>query len=68
MSVNGKFEFIGRADLLELADRFVVPAAAAVVDEVLAAVARWPEFAAAAGVAPHDADRIATDLEAFSPR
>jgi serine/threonine-protein kinase HipA len=68
MSVNGKFEGITRADLLELADRFIVPEPAAVIDQVLEAVTRWPEFAKEAEVAPEQIEKIASDIEAFRPR
>jgi serine/threonine-protein kinase HipA len=67
MSVNGKFEAIGRADLLELADRFAVPAALRALDDVVAAVDDWPTFAADGGVSAHDVGRIAADLGAFRP-
>ena len=67
MSVNGKFEGIGRADLLELADRFAVPAAVDVFGDVLEAVARWTEYAQEVGVADHDVVRIQADLDAFRP-
>ena len=68
MSVNGKFEGINRADLLELGDRFVVPAPARVIDEILDAVGRWPTFAEAANVDGEQAQRIAASLETFRPR
>jgi serine/threonine-protein kinase HipA len=68
MSVNGKFEGITRADLLELGDRFVVPAPARVIDEILDAVDRWPTFAEAANVDGEQARRIASSLETFRPR
>jgi serine/threonine-protein kinase HipA len=67
MSVNGKFEGIGRSDLLELADRHVVPAPGQVLGEVLAAVERWPEFAEEAGVAGPDTARVSADHHAFRP-
>jgi serine/threonine-protein kinase HipA len=57
MSVNGKSVAITRADLDEVADRFQVPGASAIVQDVLAAVQAWPEFAAEAGV-----PRITVDL------
>ncbi|MFT4228949.1 MAG: hypothetical protein QM602_01510, partial [Microbacterium sp.] len=50
MSVNGRFEGIGEADLLLLADQFEVPGARGIVGEVSEAVARWPEFAREAGI------------------
>lgn len=58
MSVEGRFDDIGRAELLAVADRFQVPERFAVLDRVRDAVASWPRFAAAAGVSPEDADRI----------
>ena len=67
MSVNGKFERIGRADLLELADRFVVPSPGRVMTEVLDAVRRWPDFAEQAQVPARDVERISADLAAFRP-
>ena len=68
MSVNGKFEGITRADLLELADRFLVPGAVMAFEQVLGAVGRWPEYAEEAGVPGSDIDRIGTDLGTFTPR
>jgi serine/threonine-protein kinase HipA len=67
MSVNGKFEGIDRVDLLELADRFAVPAAASALDDVLDAVGRWPAFAESADVSGADIERIAADHLAFAP-
>jgi len=67
MSVNAKFEGITRADLAELADRFVVPAPDRVLDDVLAAVDAWPACAEEAGVPAHDLKRIAADHKAFRP-
>ena len=48
MSVNGRFRDIGRADLEAVGDRFLVPRYRQVIREVVAAVQRWPEFAAQA--------------------
>lgn len=62
MSVNGRFDDISRKDLLTVADRFGVPRAKLALDEVKAALARWPEFAHEAGV-PSDKERqIAADF------
>lgn len=54
MSINGKREAITRDDLLTVAERFRItrPRAHRFVDEVMAAVARWPEFAKDTGVSP----------------
>jgi serine/threonine-protein kinase HipA len=68
MSVNGKFEGITRSDLLELGDRFVVPAPARAINEVLDAVGRWPTFAEAAGVDAEKTGRVAASLAMFRPR
>jgi serine/threonine-protein kinase HipA len=68
MSVNAKFEGIERADLLELADRFLVPSPSRVLREVLEAVARWPVYGEEAGVAGDALGRVADVLEAFRPR
>ncbi len=68
MSVNGKFEDINRSDLLDLADRFVVPAASRVVDEVLTATDRWPTFALDAGVTEAETERIRLTMSTFRPR
>lgn len=62
MSVNGRFKDIQRADLLAVADRFSVPHAKAIIEEVKAAVARWPEFAAEAGVPADKQALIAGDF------
>jgi serine/threonine-protein kinase HipA len=67
MAVNGKFEGIGRPDLLELADRFLVPAPGQVMAEVIDAVGRWPTFAQEAGVPESEIERISRDLAAFAP-
>lgn len=45
MSVNGKFKGFELADLLAEADRFGVGTVKRVIEEVRAAVLRWPEFA-----------------------
>jgi serine/threonine-protein kinase HipA len=52
MGVNGRFDEIVRSDLLEVADRFLVPSAKVLLKEVRAAVDDWPRFAAEAEV-PH---------------
>lgn len=51
MSVNGRFTDIRRADLLAVADRYLVGGAARILREVQEAVDAFPEFARAAGVA-----------------
>jgi serine/threonine-protein kinase HipA len=67
MSVNGKFDGITKADLMDLADRFAVPAATRALREVLASVARWSDFAEEAGVPGNQVAAVARDLVAFRP-
>ncbi|MDB6127122.1 MAG: HipA domain protein, partial [Verrucomicrobia bacterium] len=62
MSVNGKFDQVARADLLEVADRFSVPRAAALIGEVRAALDNWPAFAREADLAPQTANKVARDF------
>lgn len=50
MSVNGKFKGIERTDMLAEAERFGVGTAKRVIEEVRAAVLRWPEFAQQADI------------------
>lgn len=61
MTVNGKRDDFERADLEAVAAGAAMARgrAAAIAAEVGAAVVRWPEFAAAAGVPERDAARIA---------
>jgi serine/threonine-protein kinase HipA len=63
MSVNGKFDDIGRADLVAVADRFAVPDAAKSLAAVKAAVQGWPQFAKEAGVDPAKTAQIADDFK-----
>lgn len=51
LSVNGKRDHFTRADLRQVAKEMNVRRADELVDEILAQVAHWPAFAAAAGVA-----------------
>jgi len=67
MSVNGKFEGISRNDLLELADRFLVPSPKRVLDEVLDGVRNWPAHAEEAQVSGRDIDRVQENMTAFRP-
>lgn len=59
MSINGKFDGALREDLLAVANRFSVPAAAALIDKVNQAVTRWSEFGDLAGLGGQDVSRIA---------
>ncbi len=58
ISVNGKFNDIGRDDLLILADRFQIGTASKLLAEVRDAVAAWPEFAGRARLSRPTIDRI----------
>ena len=57
-SVNGKFAGIARDDFLTVAERFGIGSAPAVLEEVGAAVAGWPEWAARAGLSDREAARV----------
>jgi serine/threonine-protein kinase HipA len=64
MSIGGKRDGLGRDDLLALATFADVkrPPAGAMLAEVLAAVARWPEFAADAGVEEERSEAVGRAL------
>jgi len=62
MSVNGKFNGIGRADLLQEADRFGVRNPARILGEVAAALDSFSEFAGKAELPPASLDRVAKDF------
>jgi serine/threonine-protein kinase HipA len=61
MSVNGKFDDISRSDLLSVSDRFLIPSAKGILNEVLSAVGEWPKYASEAGVSPARLDAIRKD-------
>ena len=64
MSVNGKRDGFGLEDLRECARTASMKRGRAdsIVEEVRAAVLRWPEHAAAAGVAPDWEQHIASAM------
>lgn len=62
MAVNGKFDGISRSDLLSVSDRFLIPDAKGILNEVRSVVGGWPEHAAEAGVPPARLDAIARDF------
>jgi len=68
MGVNGKFKDITRADLLEVADRFAIGTARAVLEDVRVALKCWPEFATAAGVPEEQTQQIANRHVLLSDR
>jgi len=62
MSVNGRFQDITRDDVLTVAENFGVESSRTILDEIVAVVERWPEFAATAGVPPEITAEIARNL------
>ncbi|MHB8318291.1 MAG: type II toxin-antitoxin system HipA family toxin [Acidimicrobiales bacterium] len=66
MSVNGRSSEITRADVTEVGDRFGVPAATYIVEQVLESIDEWPAFAAEAGVPEATADHVALDIKRWS--
>lgn len=66
MAVNGRTTGISRADIEEVGDRFAVPAATAVIDQVLDAVRGWRQFAETAGVPEPTAELVANDIQRWS--
>lgn len=66
MAVNGKRIAIDRHDIDTVADRFGVPDAERVAEQVLDAVDEWPRYGAAAGLPDDVAKSVATDVEMWS--
>ena len=62
MSVNGKFDGITRADLLAEADRFGVPRAEALIEDVRSALENWTDHARSAGLNESKADELRRDF------
>ena len=50
MSINGKFDRITRADLLEFARRNNIKDAAGIIDRITETASRWPQIANDCGV------------------
>ncbi|MNW06969.1 hypothetical protein D3C71_2034710 [compost metagenome] len=60
MSVNGKFARITRGDIREVANSYQLRGVCdAIIEQARAAIARWPEFAAQAGLPDAVRDQIA---------
>jgi serine/threonine-protein kinase HipA len=66
MAVNGRFVGIGRADVMKVGDRFAVPGASHIVEQVLEAVAKWRTFADEARVPEATTEHIAADIDLWS--
>jgi serine/threonine-protein kinase HipA len=62
MSVNGRFDEIGRQDLLAVADRFGVADAYQALASVRQAVEQWTEFAQEADISSSERMRVAADF------
>jgi serine/threonine-protein kinase HipA len=62
MGVNGKFQDIARADLLEVADRFGVRRPQDALADVRAALDNWSNFSKDAGISLSLSDKVAHDL------
>jgi serine/threonine-protein kinase HipA len=60
MTINGLRDGFTRQDLLDVAARYRIRQGARIIEEVTATVARWQEFASAAGVDDDVSGRIAT--------
>ncbi len=58
MSINGRCDSISRNDLITVASAIGLANGGDAVDEVVAVVRRWPDFAATAGVTATSANRI----------
>ncbi len=66
MAVNGRRTAIDRRDVDTVADRFAVPGAKRIVEQVLAAAAEWPRHADDAGVPDDIARDVAGDIDLWS--
>jgi len=62
LSVNGRRDGIGRQDLLVEGERYSIGRARPILDEVLAAVARWREFGDEAGIPSETVARLETQF------
>jgi serine/threonine-protein kinase HipA len=58
MSVNGKFNNITQADLMQVADRFGIGNAKSVITQVRQAITAWQDFSVVAGVQTKECDAI----------
>ncbi|WP_152625975.1 hypothetical protein [Acidithrix ferrooxidans] len=64
--MNGRTTGITRSDVRDVGDRFAVPGAFDIIEQVLEAVSKWSTFADQAGVPAATADRISRDIEVWS--
>jgi hypothetical protein len=68
MSVNGQTLDITRSDIDTVGDRFEVPGASRIVEDVLSAVDAWSEFATLAEVPRDMSAEISQHIGAWSSR
>ena len=66
MAVNGRRTAIDREDVDTVADRFVVPDATRIIEQVLAALDEWPRHAKSSGVPDDVARGVARDIGLWS--
>jgi serine/threonine-protein kinase HipA len=66
MAVNGRFVGISRADVMKVGDRFAVPGASHILEQVLEAVAKWRTFADEARVPEATTEHVAADIDLWS--
>lgn len=62
MSVAGRFDGIGREEMMTVADRFAVPGAKSAIDEIEETVGGWADYAEEAGVDTKIMERIREDF------
>ncbi len=63
MSINGKFDRITRADLLEFARRNNIKDAAGIIDRITETASRWPQIANDCGVPRSMIGAIVSDMQ-----
>lgn len=66
MSVSGRFRDITRANLLEVAERYLVPDAKAILDQVAGACAQWKRCAKEAELPADEVARVGADIKALT--
>lgn len=65
MSINGKFDYITRKDLLECAARNNIKEASLILDEICETAYRWPALAKECDVPKEMIDRIFPNFQLF---
>jgi serine/threonine-protein kinase HipA len=63
MGVNGRFDDIGRADLINVGERFGVPDVSGGLRKVRQAIEQWGGFATQAGIHKKETERVARDFQ-----